>query len=190
MRLFVAVDLPAFLRQEIGRRQAKLRRELPPARWVRPEGIHATLKFLGEQGDDLPGRLGSILAGPAASLAPVEVVPEGAGFFPDPRRPRVGWLGARADGLAAWAAAVEDAAAAVGIARERRPFSLHLTLVRLERPWPDAAVRRFLDDVSSWRLEPFTAVEMTLFRSELGPGGATYTGLGRWRVGEGDRDAS
>lgn len=185
MRLFVAVDLPESLREQLSRGVGRLRRELPPARWVRPEGIHITLKFLGEQPDHLPAKLSEALAGSLESLSPVRVEPGGAGFFPSDRRPRVAWLGGQAEGLVGWAEAIDAAAALLGVEREARPFSLHLTLARLDRPWPPQAVRRFVDEVSGWRLEPFTAHELTLFRSELRSNGAVYTAVRRWGVGKG-----
>lgn len=190
MRLFVAVDLPETVRGQLARGLARLRRELPSARWVRPEGVHITLKFLGEQPDELPERLSQAVEGGLGRLTPVEVAPGGAGFFPHERRPRVAWLGGRAEGLVEWAETVDQAATSLGLEPERRPFSLHLTLARLQRPWPPNAIRCFFDEVSSWHLESFSAREMTLFRSELQPGGAVYTAVRRWRVGKEGRDAS
>jgi len=189
VRLFVAVDLPGSLREQLARGLSRLRRELPSARWVRPEGIHITLKFLGEQPVDLPERLSQAVEEGVRSLAPVQVVPGGAGFFPHERRPRVAWLGGRADGLAEWAEVIDKTAASLGVEPEARPFSLHLTLARLQRPWPPDAVDRFVNEVARWDLQPFTADEMTLFRSDLQPGGAVYTAVRRWTVGKEDRDA-
>jgi len=92
----------------------------------------------------------------------------------------VAWLGGRAPGLAAWATAVAEVVEQVGVPPERRPFSLHLTLARLNTPWRPPEVSRFLELVDGWQGAPFTAREMTLFSSELRPGGPRYTALGRW----------
>ncbi|MFH1178008.1 MAG: RNA 2',3'-cyclic phosphodiesterase [Acidobacteriota bacterium] len=175
MRAFVAVELPAETHRSLVAGLAEARRTLPSARWVRPEGIHITLKFLGEQPDALVRDLGARAAESLARLAPVEVRFGGGGFFPSPRRPRVAWLGGEAVGLERWAAAVEDCAAAAGIAREVRPFSLHVTLARIERPWRPEEAESFLSRVAGWRLPPFLAREAVLFSSVLGPGGARYT---------------
>lgn len=183
MRLFCAVELPQAVRQRLERGVGELRRRLPPARWVRVEGIHITLKFLGEQPASLVEALGAEVRAALVACSPVEVGLSGAGFFPDARRPRVAWVGGRAPGLEKWAAALDAAAAACGAPREERPFSLHLTLARLERPWPEAAARQFLTEVGSWSFEPFVAREVVLFESQLGAGGSRYTALQRWPVG-------
>jgi 2'-5' RNA ligase len=184
VRLFVAVDLPEQARREVARGLAVLRAGLPPARWVRPEGVHLTLKFLGEREEALVEALDSALAPRLAALAPAPVALGGGGFFPRAERARVAWLGGAADPLGAWAQAVDEGAATLGVERESRPFSLHLTLARLERPWSRPTAERFLEEVGAWRIEPFVAREATLFRSELGVGGARYTALRRWPVGE------
>ncbi len=183
MRAFVAVELPEELREFLARELAELRRDLPPARWVRAEGVHITLKFLGEQSESLVTRLGSALARALAARSPVEVRLAGAGFFPRPERARVAWVGGTAPGLEGWAAAVDGEATALGLPPEARPFALHLTLARLDRPWGHGAVEAFSRRVASWALDPFLAREAVLFRSELRPGGAVYTALARFPVG-------
>ncbi len=183
MRLFVAVELPEAVRERLARGLAELRRELPPARWVRAEGVHVTLKFLGEQPESLVAALGAAVPAAFSALAPVTVQLGGAGFFPRPERPRVAWLGGVAPGLERWAAAVEEAAAALGVPREGRPFTLHLTLARLDRPWGQRAVEDFSARVGKWSFPAYEAREAVLFRSELRPSGAVYTALARFPVG-------
>jgi 2'-5' RNA ligase len=185
MRLFVAVELPDAVHEAIGRGLSALRRDLPPSRWVRREGMHVTLKFLGEQDEGLPEALAGRLAPQLAVLAPVSVSLGGGGFFPHERRPRVAWLGGRAAGLETWAAAVEEAAVACGAPAETRAFSLHITLARIERPWGQRAVEDFLHAVEQWQLEAFEAREVVIFESRLQPGGAVYTALRRLAVGGG-----
>ncbi len=182
MRLFVAVEITEQARQVLRHGLGALKRDLPAARWVRPEGIHVTLKFLGEQPDGMVDRLDEAVPVALAGLQPVHVALGGGGFFPHERRPRVAWVGGAAAGLEGWAAAIEEAAAAVGLAREARPFSLHLTLARLERPWGERTVQDFLVRVGTWSFQPFEAREVVLFSSALKPTGAEYTALRRWSV--------
>ena len=182
MRLFVAVDLPEEVREVLRGGLGSLKRDQSPARWVRPEGMHITLKFLGEQDPELVEGLDGAVAGPLSSLPPVTVRLGGGGYFPNDRRPRVAWVGGQAVGLEGWARAVEDAAANLGVAREPRAFSLHLTLARLERPWGVQAVQHFLVQVGKWQFPEFVAREAVLFQSELQPSGAVYTPLRRWPV--------
>ena len=183
MRLFIAVELPEGVREVLADGLGRLKRDQPPARWVRVEGMHLTLKFLGEQPEAIVAGLDRELPSALASLEPVSVRLGGGGFFPHDRRPRVAWVGGEAVGLERWAAAVEKAAASLGVAEEPRPFSLHLTLARLERPWGVHAVEHYVVQVGKWRFPEFTAREAILFLSELGPSGAVYTVLRRWPVG-------
>ena len=183
MRLFIAAELSEAARGVLARGLGPLRREQPPARWVRPEGMHLTVKFLGEQPDGLVDRLDGAMPVALTGLSPVTVQLGGGGFFPHERRPRVAWIGGSAPGLDAWARAVDDGGAGLGLEREGRPFSLHLTLARLERPWGAGAVEHFLVEVGKWHFPEFVAGELVLFRSELTPAGAVYTPLRRWAVG-------
>jgi 2'-5' RNA ligase len=183
MRLFIAVELPEAVREVLRDGLGLLKRDQPPARWVRPEGMHITLKFLGEQPPELVDSLDTVVPGALAALAPVTVKLGGGGFFPHERRPRVAWVGGDAGALGTWAAAVEEAAAGFGVPREARPFSLHLTLARLERPWGVQAVEHFRVAVGKWRFPEFNAGEAVLFQSELKPSGAVYTPLRRWPAG-------
>jgi 2'-5' RNA ligase len=183
IRLFIAVDLPEAVRDVLRSGLGRLRRDQPQARWVRVEAMHITLKFLGERSEEVVEELDGRMQEAVSTLAPVMVRLGGAGFFPTPRRPRVAWIGGSAPGLAEWAETVERCAEAVGVPRETRPFSLHLTLARLESPWGVQATEHFTVQVGKWAFPEFTAGEIILFRSELRPSGAEYTALRRWRAG-------
>lgn len=183
MRAFLAVTLPDDVHDAVTRGMGELRRRLGSARWVRPAGVHVTLRFLDDQEDGVLDRLGDLVAAELAALSPVEVRLGGGGFFPHETRPRVAWLGGSAPGMEQWAAAIERCAVAVGVPAEARGFSLHVTLARLERPWGAGDVETFVTAVGKWRLAPFTCREVVMMRSELGPAGAVYTPLRRFRVG-------
>jgi 2'-5' RNA ligase len=183
MRLFIAAELPDEVRAVLSHGLGPLKRDQPPARWVRPEGMHLTVKFLGEQPSELAVGLDGAVPAALSGLAPVTVRLGGGGFFPNERHPRVAWVGGCAPGLDSWARAVEDTAAGLGVEREARPFSLHLTLARLERPWGVKAVEHFLVEVGRWQFPEFVARELVLFESELTPAGAVYTPRRRWAVG-------
>lgn len=183
MRAFFAVELPAEVHAIVDRGLSELRRRIPAARWVRPEGVHVTLRFLGEREPALLTALADAVAGELKALPPAEVALTEAGFFPDRHRPRVAWLGGRAPGLSAWAAAIERCAAALGVEPETRRFSLHVTLARIERPWGARDVETFTVLANKWHLPEFTAREAVLFSSELRPSGALYTPLRRIAAG-------
>ncbi len=183
MRLFIAAELPDEVRAVISRGLGPLKRDQPPARWVRPEGMHLTVKFLGERAGEFVEALDGAVPAALSGLSAVTVRLGGGGFFPNERHPRVAWVGGQAAGLDGWARAVDEAAAALGAEREVRTFSLHLTLARLERPWGVQAVEHFLVQVGKWRFPEFVVRELVLFRSELTPAGAVYTPQRRWAVG-------
>lgn len=179
VRAFVALDIPERVRAELGASREALRAELPRARWVRPEGQHLTLKFLGETPRTTLDAIAADLTPRFARLGAVTVRLRGCGFFPSPARPRVAWIGGSAEGVSPVVEAVEEVAEVHGFPRERRPWSLHLTQARLDRPWPQAAVGRFLAWGGGLELEPFRCGEVVLFASRLERGGAVYTPLAR-----------
>jgi len=136
-RLFIAIHLPDDLLQTLTASQRQLQRKLAasPLRWSRPEGIHLTLKFLG---DTDPARIPEIidaLSRVAAKHAPFELPVGGLGMFPNARRPNVLWAGVadEAHRLRHLAADVDKALARLGWQREKRPFSGHLTLARVKK---------------------------------------------------------
>lgn len=179
VRAFLAFDMPTELRERLGRELAELRRDLPRARWVRPESLHVTVKFLGSQPSAVLERLAKTVAAAVEAQQPVSLQLGGSGFFPNRRRPRVAWVGGRADGCEPVVEAVERCAAEEGIERQRRRWSLHLTLARLKAQWPPQAVEAFLEWGRSFEAEPFSVSELILFESRLQPGGAVYTPLHR-----------
>ena len=177
MRLFVALDLSDAVRTEIAKFCETLRAEFPSARWVRSEGIHVTLKFIGELEDDRVEKIENALS-IVASNAPVEMSFRGTGFFPNERRARVFWIGIEATpNLAEIAAQVETQLEPLGIARESREFKPHLTLARIEELRGIEKLHEALRRHAPADFGTFRTNEMYLYRSELGRGGAKYTRL-------------
>jgi len=179
IRAFLALEVPAAIKERLAAAQEGLLRELPRARWTRPDGWHLTLKFLGEVAAPALDGLAAELAPALRGLGAVNVSLGGTGFFPSPARPRVAWVGGVADSAELIVEAVERAAEGAGFPRERRPWSIHLTQARLKDRWPSAAVDRFLEWGEELGLEPFDCREVVLFKSDLQPGGAVYTALER-----------
>lgn len=181
LRLFVAIDLPAEVRQALLRVQDDLRRAgADRLRWVRPEGVHLTLKFLGEVAAE---RVDAVEAALRSAIEPFELRLRLAtlGGFGGVRL-RVVWVGLEGDvePLAALAEQIERALTPLGFPRERRPFAAHLTLARV----PDATPRDERERLASLlrRTSPspmpsMVATEVSLMRSVLGQGGAVYTRL-------------
>lgn len=179
VRAFLAFEIPTSVRSRLADIQQVWRRELPRARWTRPQGWHLTLKFLGEVDPPVLEALTAELVPALAGLPTVAVRLGGTGFFPTPSRPRVAWVGGSAPGAEAVVQAVETAAETIGLEREIRPWAIHLTQARLKQRWPKPAVESYLDRGKDLVFEPFDCREVVLFKSDLQPGGAVYTALER-----------
>lgn len=187
MRLFVALDIDAAIRERIALFLEGVRQFAPHVRWARPEALHLTLKFIGEMDaarlDDVRRALAQV-QGEATEVRFRET-----GFFPTAKSARVFWVGVKADArLASLAHAVEDALERLGVEREQRAFSPHLTLARTGSGRPsrgreDSAnptFKRLQEKLAALPAPDFgamTAREFFLYQSKLSPAGAQYTQL-------------
>jgi 2'-5' RNA ligase len=177
MRLFVALDFPDNVRQALRDLMEKLRRESRGARWVRPEGMHITLKFLGETDVKKLPEIRSALGAINSSNA-VEMHFRGLGFFPNERRPRVMWCGiAATPNLAELAGGVESALEPLGFPREKREFVPHLTLARFPSPGGQGKLVRAAEELKEYDFGATRESQMYLYQSALHPSGAQYTRL-------------
>jgi 2'-5' RNA ligase len=178
--LFIAAELDAALRRRLGEVQQALRDIPLPVRWVRPEGIHVTFKFLGEAD---AGRLPAIEAAlerGAARSAPFRLQTGGLGTFPDRGQPRVLWVGLGGD-LAAAAVlhgALESEFGPLGFAKEGREFRPHLTLGRVKGA-PQGDWRPVLSACPADGLGAIVVGECVLFESRHDRGGSTYVPMRR-----------
>lgn len=190
-RVFIAVPLPEAARADVAALVGSVRDLADPAardvRWVRLDGLHLTLRFIGQVDESELDRLATAVGVAAANLATFPVAVESAGAFPAQGRPRVIWLGVGegAAELTSAAAAVDDALADIGLARSDRPFRAHLTVARADgiRTGADVA-RRLIDAADGWRTA-FTADRVVLFESISGGGPARYEPLHAVPMGNG-----
>jgi 2'-5' RNA ligase len=176
MRIFIALDIPQQIRSQITEYRERAHGLAPDARWARVEGLHVTLKFVGEVSDPVVQQIKSALA--TVKAAPFEVKFEGVGFFPNEKGARVFWVGV--DGgtaLPRLAAAVDAALAGIGIAREEKDYHPHLTLARAGSH-PLRELRPLLEQ--SPRFGTMTAREFFLYQSQPQRGGSKYTRLERF----------
>lgn len=168
LRLFVGIALPEEARAVL----AALAGGLPGARWVAPENMHLTLRFVGEVDDDLAEDLDAALAGVPG--APFDLTLNGLGAFESRNRVRAVWVAAEAGPeLPALQARVESAAVRAGFAPESRKFMPHVTVARLKNA-PSGKVTPYLERNGGFRSGPFTVTDFQLFRSHLGKAGPRY----------------
>lgn len=184
MRLFVAVNLPADLRQRLAAVQERLRGTQADVSWVRAENIHATLKFLGETEEKRLDRIRAALLEVARGRGPFPIRVAGLGSFGG-RVPRVVWVGveAGAEPLSGLAKDVEAAMAHLGFPKEKRGFSAHLTLGRVRSPRNAAALLAALGQADAGPIGTVEVTQFELMQSELRPTGSVYTVLEKFPLG-------
>ena len=192
MRLFVALDIAEEIRERIRQFMDQLRSLAPDARWVSPESLHVTLKFIGEKPDAMVKEIESSLETVVENAFQVSF--GGSGFFPTEKAARVFWVGIQADpALAALAAKIEKALVPLGVDAEERAFSPHLTLARASGGsgapgWrrgdkPNRQFARLQDALRAVTSPEFGSMrtnEFYLYRSQLSSRGAQYTKIARF----------
>ena len=183
-RTFIAIELSPPLKAKLAELQEQLRPRLPPSsiRWVQPDSIHLTLKFLGDTPTDKIEGIQTALARAAAQVAPFSFTVGELGCFPNNRQPRVVWVGLQepTGTLARLQQAVEELVAPLGFPTEGRPFSPHLTLGRVQRHASRAEVRQIGEVVAASAvgvLDEMTVTAVSYIKSDLRPSGAVYTTL-------------
>jgi len=180
MRLFTALDLPGDI---IGRMDELLARLRPaaPIQWSTAARLHITVKFIGVWPEVRLEELKTSLAGVAAR-DPISVHLRELGAFLNPNRRRIFWCGVDAPGLAELAADMEAATAALGIAREERAYSPHVTLARIEEGFDMTALRTAVVAESTLDFGRFEARSFFLYQSRSKPGGPVYTKLAEFPI--------
>lgn len=178
LRLFFAFDIPSGLKVRLERARHSLIEEFPKSRWVRPEGQHLTVAFLGDTEEKL---IDGIVDGVAAALAetgPIAFRLHGAGFFPNPQHPRNAWIGGESTGGVETVRKLGEVLSDLGIKISSAPWHLHLTQARFSKPWPPRVVQRFTEWVEDLGSMDFSLEYLMLYSSTLERGGARYSVVG------------
>ena len=183
-RSFFAVELNAEIAAGIRRIQGALRDRAVGVRWVRPEGIHLTLKFLGEVDQDRIEAIAHTAGEVIQGICPFTVEIRGGGGFPSAKNPRVIWIGVEDHSvmLKQLQARIEAGMAELGFTQERRGYTPHLTVGRLRSGKGSKTVAQALDAIRASDLGKMEVREIILFRSHLKPTGAEYTKLGSFSL--------
>jgi RNA 2',3'-cyclic 3'-phosphodiesterase len=173
-RLFIAIELPAPIRQKLQQIQQELKRYARDAKWVKVTGIHLTLKFLGYVDQSRIPNIVDTLSDVAKSFAPVEVDLNGCGFFPNARRPNVLWIGVESKTIQSLQQEVESSMERLSFEKEDRAFTPHLTLARFREPKGLLPLTQVAEKLSSKISGNFVADHFSLFQSILHREGAEY----------------
>jgi 2'-5' RNA ligase len=189
IRTFIAIELDESIKEGLTRLQEGLKGEAPQGsvRWVRPAGIHLTLKFLGDVPADQIGEITRALERSCQGFAPFSLACGGLGCFPNLKRPRVVWVGVHEETgtLPQLQKAIEANVAPLGYPTEKRKFSPHLTLGRVQRRVSSGDLRRLGEQVGASGIGTLGQMEVrsvNLMRSDLRPSGAVYTRLAEVRL--------
>ena len=168
MRLFVAIDLPETVKEQL----AMICCGLPGARWVKPEQLHLTLRFIGEVNGDRFLDIRDNLMEVSSESFPLQL--QGVGFFPPRKKPRVVWVGLeKNEQLLRLRSRIETVLVRTGLEPEGRKFAPHITLARL-RHTPISRVGRFLEHHSLFVSPPFQVTAFRLYSSKLNANGAIH----------------
>lgn len=175
MRTFIAIDLEPGLKTALQGLIRALKTTRADVRWAQTNGLHLTLKFLGEIDEVKSAVVKRILEGVAGRHASFPLRLEGTGAFPGEHRPRILWAGFAAEpGLLAFQEELERELEREGFSREERPFHPHLTLGRVKGPGRVREVMLELEKHRSESLGEMTVHKVALFESRLRPEGAEY----------------
>ena len=194
MRIFIALDIPAEIRQRIERFVEGVHNFAPDARWVRSESLHVTLKFIGEKNHESVEKIKEALA--SIKTNSFDLSFRGCGFFPTAKAARVFWVGIESNSeLTTLAQRVDEATASLGIPKEEHAFTPHLTLARGGRSsgapsWqkadgPNRSFQKLQEKLAALPSPEFgtmTAREFFLYESQLMHGGSRYTKIAQFAL--------
>lgn len=188
MRVFLAVELSSDVRTSIAALQEALKSSIRPGvaiRWVRPENLHLTLRFLGEVEPSVVTALVETLPDRVRACQPFSFSLRGGGCFPNAKRPRVAWVGVDPvpDELGRVQRAADDAVRHHGFPPEGRGFEPHLTIARFKTSkTPEKSVSPLVTALEDRDFGETRVSEIVLFESRLSPRGASYHAVERFRL--------
>ena len=179
IRSFIALDLPEDLRKGLQNLQDRVRKLTDCVRWVKPDNIHLTLKFLGAIEESQVEPIGRILENMTTGIAPFKLQVKGFGAFPNARNPKVIWMGMddNQQRVVLFQEKLEETLAAIGFAPEKRTYSPHLTLGRVKESRGKREIEQLIEKYKDEDLGYFTAGSIVFYRSDLQPSGPVYSSL-------------
>jgi 2'-5' RNA ligase len=181
IRSFIAIELPDELKSELTRLEARLKSDNQPGvKWVNPDSIHLTLKFLGNIAADRTGEITRAMENAVQGISPFHLEVKELGVFPNLRRVQVAWVGisGEVDKLSQLQKRIETALTPLGFAPETRAFTPHLTLARLRDQTPPDERQRFGQLIANTKFDTAGTIEVdaiSLMRSQLTRKGAIYS---------------
>lgn len=179
IRTFIAIEIPTAIQEKLIEIQTDLAKFVGRVSWVKRGNIHITLKFLGDVQANQIESISSALKQIAQTHSSFNINFGGIGVFPNPRRPRVIWVGitSGAEEMTKLAEDIENSLQNLGFPREKRGFTPHLTLARIKRPLNLQAVSSKFNQYDNLDIPSLKVDNITLIQSQLHPQGSIYTPL-------------
>lgn len=182
IKAFIACDIPDLVRKKCAQIQSQLAEDLPMVRWVKPEHMHITLVFLGEISDQQLWEACSMTRKAASVFPEFSFTLKGLGCFPNPRRPRVLWMGVDAESVPLFAQLHEQISSGISLKgwfrEDNKEFSAHLTLGRLKQD-ADLSVQCSKWKTETWTSEVCPVREVQVYSSEMTADGPEYAKLAK-----------
>jgi 2'-5' RNA ligase len=190
IRTFIAVEVSPAIRTRLMAVQQELAALAQDVKWVEPENLHVTLKFLGQVDERAVHTVCRLAEEAVAGREPVQITVAGVGAFPNAKRPRVIWAGVTEGGpeLIRIHGDLEQALRDEGYPREDRPYTPHITLGRIRQIKPNPQFAAALDEHQTWEGGQTLVRELLVMASQLSSHGPHYVVMGRCRLG-GDSDS-
>lgn len=178
-RTFVAIELPKSRQDDIRKLQHAFASHRLDIRWVKPENLHLTLRFLGDVDPPDIDAVERVLSGTAANTPIFDLSPRGMGVFPNIRQPRILWVGmaGQTDMLRSLQKSLVDALVPLGFAADKRPYRGHLTIGRIKPRTHQGRLVGALRTHQEFFSQVFTVKRLVIFKSDLRPDGPVYTRL-------------
>lgn len=178
MRAFIAIDLPKEIKDQLSKIQDGLKISLPKISWTKPQNLHLSLAFLGEISFEQLNEIKQIISETAEGIRSFKIKLENLGVFPDIRRARIVWIGTdqMPAELKQITGELKTKLNKLGLAQEKRPFQLHITLGRIRIQLNSSLLEKGLKEIKDPAFE-FNAKGITLFESILQPNGPTYKAI-------------
>ncbi len=180
IRAFISIEIPQEVREKISLIQEQLKTIETPVKWVRPQSIHLTLKFLGNISEAQIPDIKNCMSAAAGGIAPFTVNIKGTGVFPNLNYPRVIWLGLhdKTDSLFRLQKGIDGCLSRIGVEAEERGFTPHLTLGRIKSLKGKNQLIRTIHIYREIEAGEIAVDKINLMKSQLNPAGAIYTILG------------
>ncbi|MEZ5360535.1 MAG: RNA 2',3'-cyclic phosphodiesterase [Candidatus Zixiibacteriota bacterium] len=182
LRLFIALHFPDGIKRQLGDIIEQARRKADGIKWVEPHNMHLTLKFLGDTPKNMVSPIIGGIESAIAGASACRITVDGFGGFPNLRKPRVIWAGMNGAGpIVKMAGAINSELAGIGIEKDSKRFSPHITLGRVKQPGNYGALADFLQDLN-FSSEPLILDSLALVQSTLTPSGPIYENVHKCKL--------